>query len=69
MSRILQINVLAAFHNSKPAIMPPLYRWPKGQSYITLARGAQAFLKSQGTALETLANYHWLSAKERGAHR
>lgn len=59
MARILPINVLIAFHASKPASMPPLYQWSKKQPYIELSPQALSFLKIQGLALETVANYHW----------
>lgn len=59
MARILSINVLEAFHASRPPAMPRLYEWSKGQPFIRLSEPSRAFLKDQGAALEVLANYYW----------
>lgn len=59
MARILPINVLGAFHASKPPGMPALYRWSKGAEFITLPAASLNFIKRQSQALETIANYHW----------
>ena len=59
MARILGINVLAAFHTTKPLQMPPLYEWIPKRGHIVLSAESHTLLKSQGIALETIANYHW----------
>jgi|GEM_PF-7076033 len=59
MARVLQINVLEAFHTTKPPSMPRLYQWRKGQDHIELASSTPQFLRSHAPALETIANYHW----------
>ena len=64
MARVLTINVLDAFHRSSPASMQPLYAWRKGVDQIVLTAGSHAFLKENGGALETLANYYWAAFLE-----
>jgi hypothetical protein len=59
MARILRINVLAAFHRSKPDAMMPLFDWAPGNDRIGLSSGALAFLSENGSALEALANLWW----------
>lgn len=59
MARILPINVLTAFHTTQPASMPSLYHWTKKQPFVELSSQSLSFLKTQGSALETIANYHW----------
>jgi hypothetical protein len=59
MARILPINVLTAFHRSKPAHMPPLFTWKAGDDAIVLGDSAQAFVKLNAGALEMVANYRW----------
>jgi len=36
MSKLLTVNVLSAFHSSRPPGMPPLYRWEPGQDRVTI---------------------------------
>lgn len=59
MARILTINVLAAFHSSKPNDMPFIYYWSKGSSEISLTPQSLDFLKRHGSVLEALANHYW----------
>ncbi len=59
MARVLTINVLDAFHKSRPPSMPLLYNWQKGDREIRMTASACSFLQRHGGALETLANYHW----------
>ena len=59
MSGLLTVNVLRAFHSSRPARMPLLYRWEPGQSDVIVAPEARSFLISQAAALELVANFYW----------
>lgn len=64
MARVLTINVLAAFHTSKPLGMPPLYTWNKGENAVALSGDSLAFLRAHGAVLEIVANYHWAAFLE-----
>ncbi|HEX5274185.1 MAG TPA: HNH endonuclease signature motif containing protein [Candidatus Rubrimentiphilum sp.] len=64
MARILTINVLSAFHVSKPPDMPRLYDWSKGRAQIALTSEAHEFLRSNSAVLELIANYHWATFLE-----
>ncbi len=59
MAKILTINVLDAFHASKPASMPRVYNWEKGSESVVLAAEAVAFIRNNDAALELIANYYW----------
>jgi hypothetical protein len=59
MARILKINVLDAFHRSKPVPMAPLFTWPHGAESIALSGGAVTFIAANVNALESLANLWW----------
>lgn len=59
MARLLTINVLAAFHTSKPADMPVLYEWKPGQDYVRIGVASHAFLTGHAQALELIANFYW----------
>lgn len=59
MARLLTINVLAAFHTSKPPDMPMLYEWKRGHDYVRLSPSAHAFLTGHAQALELIANFYW----------
>ena len=59
MSRLLTVNVLTAFHYSKPPHMPSLYRWEPGRSDVMIAPETRSFLISQAPALELIANFYW----------
>ncbi len=59
MSKLLTVNVLSAFHASRPPEMPLLYRWEPGQGHVTIASTAHSFLKAQAAALELVANFYW----------
>ncbi len=59
MSRLLTVNVLKAFHSSKPSSMPPLYSWEPGQNHIVITPEARSFLRAQASALELVANFYW----------
>jgi len=59
MAYVLTLDVLKRFHNSKPLSMAALYRWEKGETFITLSSSSQGFIRDNSTALELIANYHW----------
>ncbi len=59
MSRLLAVNVLAAFHTSKPSPMPPLYDWKPGWDHIALTPAARDFLRQHAQELELIANFYW----------
>lgn len=59
MSRLLTVNVLAAFHTSKPFRMHPLYDWKPGWNYVALEAAAHDFLRQHAQALELTANFYW----------
>ncbi len=59
MAKVLTINVLGLFHKSKPAEMPLLFSWSKGDAAVTLSSASVKFLREHGQVLEVLANYHW----------
>lgn len=59
MARLLTVNVLAAFHASKPADMPMLYEWKPGQDYVRIGAASHAFLTQHPQALELIANFYW----------
>ena len=57
MSKLLTVNVLGAFHKSRPPKMPLLYRWEPGQDHVVITSKAHSFLKAQAAALELIANF------------
>jgi 5-methylcytosine-specific restriction endonuclease McrA len=59
MAKILTINVLDAFHTSKPKSMPDLFRWEKSSGCVVLSAEALAFIRTNDAALELIANYYW----------
>jgi len=59
MSKLLPVNVLSAFHASRPPGMPLLYQWDAGQNHVVITSKTQFFLKSQAAALELVANFYW----------
>lgn len=59
MSRLLTINVLTAFHSSRPPDMPLLYRWEPGLDEVVITQKARSFLTDQASALELVANFFW----------
>lgn len=59
MARLLTVNVLAAFHHSKPADMPKLYEWKPGEDYVRISASSRAFLTQHAQALEVIANFYW----------
>jgi hypothetical protein len=59
MSRLLTVNVLTAFHASKPSRMPPLYEWMPGWDQITHVPAARDFLRNHAQELELIANFYW----------
>lgn len=65
MARVLTIDVLRRFHNSKPEHMPPLFTWDQGDEHISLSKPALAFIEAENRPLETLANYWWAKYLER----
>ena len=64
MARILTINVLAAFHTSKPADMPFLFDWSKGETRVRLSSESHTFLCENSGVLQVVANYHWATFLE-----
>lgn len=59
MSRILTLNVLDAFHSSKPDRMPNIFDWNRQQNFINLSPASVHFLAVHAQALEVIANYAW----------
>jgi hypothetical protein len=59
MSKLLTVNVLSAFHSSRPPGMPLLYRWESRQDHVVITPTALSFLKAQAAALELVANFYW----------
>jgi 5-methylcytosine-specific restriction endonuclease McrA len=57
--KVLPVNVLAAFHNSRPKGMPNLYTWKNKQEYIKLEDGAEKFLAEHYLELIIIATYFW----------
>jgi hypothetical protein len=63
LARVLPINVIDAFHTSKPVAMPPLFtRMSKGG--IRLTADTPTFLRDNAGALQALANLWWDSYLE-----
>jgi hypothetical protein len=64
LARVLPINVIDAFHVSKPAAMPPLFA--RGmKNNIRLTADAQAFVRENAGALQAIANLWWASYLEK----
>jgi hypothetical protein len=59
MAKLLTVNVLEAFHVSKPKLMRPLYRWKRGWSHVELSAESLRFLKGHNAERELIANFHW----------
>lgn len=59
MSKVLTINVLEAFHVSKPEAMQPLYEWKRGWNHVKFSPESHRFLKDCSSALELVANFYW----------
>jgi hypothetical protein len=59
MSKLLTVNVVHAFHKSRPPEMPLLYRWEPGQDHVVITPKAHSFLKAQAAPLELVANFYW----------
>jgi len=59
MARILRINVLEAFHRSKPDGMAPLFSRLVGSDFVVLPVGAVQFIAAHSSALESIANLWW----------
>ena len=57
--RVLPVNVLTAFHKSKPTGSPNLFAWEKGWRHVELEPGARQFIEANGTSLRLVANYYW----------
>jgi hypothetical protein len=65
MARVLRINVLEAFHKSKPVAMGSLYAWSKPDEFITLSTESRAFISENAQTLESIANFWWAKYLER----
>jgi hypothetical protein len=65
MASALPVNVLDAFHTSKPSHMPLLYTWHRGDSAVELPEAAASFLATNAATLEMIANYAWAAKLER----
>jgi hypothetical protein len=65
MARVLTINVLEAFHRSKPLSMEPLLTWFKPDTYVTIADESRAFISENAQTLESIANLWWAKYLER----
>ena len=48
MSKLLTVNVLSAFHASRPLEMPLLYRWEPGQDHVVITPQAHSLLEEPG---------------------
>jgi hypothetical protein len=59
MAKILRINVLELFHKSAPESMRRLYEWPADADHIVLTADSLHFLRSQASAIESIANLWW----------
>jgi 5-methylcytosine-specific restriction endonuclease McrA len=59
MAGYLKINVLEAFHGSKPVDMEPLYSWNRSDDAIVLKPGALQFIRRERVALEAISNLWW----------
>jgi hypothetical protein len=59
MSRLLTVNVLEAFHASRPQSMPRLYEWRRGWLHVQLNTESYRFLKEHGAVLELVGNFYW----------
>jgi len=59
MSWLLTVNVLAAFHSSKPPRMPQLFHWEPGWAHVSMSAEARAFMVQQSQPLELIANFYW----------
>jgi len=59
LSRVLTINVLQAFHTSKPVQMSPLYSWEKEDDSIEVSVESEQFIRANAEALKLIANYYW----------
>ena len=57
--RVLPINVLKAFHVSKPIGSAELFTWQKGWGEVTLTKDAVVFIRANGPVLTLIANYYW----------
>jgi 5-methylcytosine-specific restriction endonuclease McrA len=56
-AKVLTINVLKAFHASKPDRMPPLYSWSVQKNEIELTADAVAFIRENALSLKLIAFY------------
>ena len=65
MARVLRINVLDAFHRSKPLAMTPLFTWSKPDEFITIADESRVFISENAQTLESIANLWWAKYLER----
>jgi hypothetical protein len=65
MARVLRINVLEAFHRSKPLAMGALYTWSKSDEFITISAESHAFISENAQTLESIANFWWAKYLER----
>jgi 5-methylcytosine-specific restriction endonuclease McrA len=59
MAKLLQVNVLEAFHATKPETMPRLYEWVPGSAAITVGPDIRAFMRANEAPLELIGNYYW----------
>jgi len=65
MADLLQINVLKAFHVSKPPEMPNIFGWRKPEQHITLQPEIAALVKNGAAALDLIGNYFWAEFLEK----
>ena len=65
MAKVIQINVLDAFHRSKPLSMERLYDWSRPEQFITMTDSARFFVQKNGSTLEAIANLWWARYLER----
>ena len=65
MARVLTINVLSAFHKSKPLAMEKFYEWSPGDRVIRVTESARSFITINAPVLEQLANLWWAKYLEK----
>ncbi len=57
-ARILKVNVLRAFHKSKPDSMPYIFSWD-GNDVVEVTAAARTFICENRMVLESVANLWW----------
>lgn len=63
-AKVIRQQAIPLFHNEKPASMPLLYQWRRGEAALTMLPGARAFLQQYAATAELIANYGWAKKLE-----